>query len=400
MKRKTIFAGLSGGFGPAAQAFPVLKELKQDGFDIVCHSRSAKPLVLQSGFSFADIPAVDLPSDVTPKGAVSWDLDHYWSRYGYLDEAFVEALVTNYLEVIASSEPDLILSQFSPPTVIAAKKLGIPLISITQSCIHPKGKHGRLSWWETPPAEYPKVISTVNRVMKKHGLDEIERMEDLNQGDLTIVPSFPEFDPIESYDVRYIGPLLWEDEPSEEAREHRPDVFVYTGNLYDSAGASGLTILMNVVRAFRDTSFNVLISTGLNQDLTEVPDDLPDHITVTDWVPASAITRRCGLMIHHGGHGSCMLGLMNAVPSIVIPTVSEREYNARQLKELEGCSMIKPDEINPERLYRTSQHVYQNEEMIQSLKKWKKQVEERNYGGPREAAEHVAALVQGGQGVL
>jgi UDP:flavonoid glycosyltransferase YjiC (YdhE family) len=43
------------------------------------------------------------------------------------------------------------------------------------------------------------------------------------------------------------------------------------------------------------------------------------------------MARRSNCLIHHGGYGSCQTGLQTGTPAVIIPTMSERESNARRI---------------------------------------------------------------------
>jgi hypothetical protein len=208
-EKKTIFVGLSSGLGPLPQAMPIVKELSMEGYNIYCNiADSGSEIIKSAGYNHIDLPYVELPKTLTSKGYKWWDLDHYWGRFGYLDYDYVHTTFTNYIKIIQEIKPSLILCQFCPPAIVAAKVLNIPVVCLTQACFHPQGKGGRVTWWEQPTEEYERASRVVNRVLSKFNIDPINGMEDLNVGDLTIVPSCPELDPINSNDVFYIGPLL------------------------------------------------------------------------------------------------------------------------------------------------------------------------------------------------
>lgn len=54
-------------------------------------------------------------------------------------------------------------------------------------------------------------MPAINSVLRQYKLKKINKIEDLNVGDLTLVVGMPLTDPLEnSYGYRYIGPVLWE----------------------------------------------------------------------------------------------------------------------------------------------------------------------------------------------
>ncbi|AJQ26603.1 glycosyltransferase [Pelosinus fermentans] len=398
--KKNIFVGMSGGFGPLSQVLPIIESFDKEKFDITCFiASSSATLVKNLKYKFLEAPYVEPPKNLIPKGHKWCNIDHYWGRFGYIDSDYVNAMIPARVEAIRTCSPDFIISQFSPPTEIAARILKVPLISITQSCMHPKGK--RVSWWEEATESYPKAAPIVSDLMKRYGLDPIDRMEELNRGDLTIIPSFPEFDPIDD-DVIYIGPLLWESsgkqyetikiKDNSSWKKNRPLIYAYTGNLYDSAGASGIKILKNVIKAFGNSEFDVIVSTGLGQSLKEIR-EIPGNIKIMDWVPATELIKECDITIHHGGHGSCMLNIINGIPAVIIPTFSEREFNARQVKALGVGNFILPMELTPSGLYDEVLRCLRDERVFNRAKDLAYKIRLRNYGGGIEAKKYILDYV-------
>jgi hypothetical protein len=402
MKLKTIYVGMTGGFGSLSQVLPLLERLDHTKYRVVCSiSHGAAIAVQQLGYEFVPYPDVGQPTIVTPKGRAWEDLDQYWGRLGFADESYFTRLIEARLRLIDELQPDLLLTQFCPPTEVIARITGLPLICVTQSCWHPKGKP--LCWWARPhvAGDYPRVAPVVNAVLERYGAEPITRMADLNTGDLTIIPSFPEFDPVADPGVHYAGPLSWESasrlasttDSNMAALFAKPTVLVYTGHFRDSGGDSGLLILQHVVQALRNTGFSVLITTGLGQDLDDCRGIADSNIHVHQWVPITALIKRCQLFIHHGGHGSCMVGIANGVPSLTIPTFQEREFNARQLHLLGLGDFILPDELNVEVLRDKIEACLQNASLRENLTYWANELRERRYGGGADAAALVDQLI-------
>jgi UDP:flavonoid glycosyltransferase YjiC (YdhE family) len=54
------------------------------------------------------------------------------------------------------------------------------------------------------------------------------------------------------------------------------------------------------------------------------------------------MAQRSNLMIHHGGYGSCQTGLYMGIPQVIIPTMSERESNARRVLQQGAGEIVLP----------------------------------------------------------
>jgi UDP:flavonoid glycosyltransferase YjiC (YdhE family) len=112
------------------------------------------------------------------------------------------------------------------------------------------------------------------------------------------------------------------------------------------------------------------------------------------------MAERCDLMVHHGGHSSVMTGLSAGTPAVIIPTITERESNARRLVALGAGEIVMPtDGANGEKHidvpefsakvrrvlnepgYRSSAH-----QIAESM---------RQFGGTQKAADCIEQLAAG-----
>ncbi len=74
---------------------------------------------------------------------------------------------------------------------------------------------------------------------------------------------------------------------------------------------------------------------------------LPANFHYEPWLPGIAMAEKSDLLIHHGGHGSCMTGLCAGTPAVIIPTFSERESNARRVVAMGAGDIVLPVEAGP-----------------------------------------------------
>jgi UDP:flavonoid glycosyltransferase YjiC (YdhE family) len=110
------------------------------------------------------------------------------------------------------------------------------------------------------------------------------------------------------------------------------------------------------------------------------------------------MAERCDLLIHHGGYGSCQTGLYAGKPSVILPTYSERESNARRIAAL-GAGAIVPVEntstgkrVDVDELRQTVRHVLATPTFAQNAKKISEKM--RSYGGTSQAASLIEQYSQ------
>jgi UDP:flavonoid glycosyltransferase YjiC (YdhE family) len=54
------------------------------------------------------------------------------------------------------------------------------------------------------------------------------------------------------------------------------------------------------------------------------------------------MAEQCDLIVFHGGHSSVMTTLKAGTPAVIIPTITERESNARRLASLGAGEVVMP----------------------------------------------------------
>ncbi|MCP4752670.1 MAG: hypothetical protein GY866_17425, partial [Proteobacteria bacterium] len=94
-----------------------------------------------------------------------------------------------------------------------------------------------------------------------------------------------------------------------------------------------IVVLRTAFEGLADENVGVVATAGF-QEIPKALPPLPDNFRTTSFLPGFSMAKRCDLMVHHGGHGSCMTGVFSGTPALILPTYSERESNARRLVAL------------------------------------------------------------------
>jgi UDP:flavonoid glycosyltransferase YjiC (YdhE family) len=249
-------------------------------------------------------------------------------------------------------KPDVVVDSFGPFGCLAARALNLPLASVLQGNFHPESRG--FFWWENErPANLPTCAPMFNTVAAEYGLAPVGRCVDLLAGDLTLIVGTPETDPVSpTAPVTYIGPIVWQRGHAElpqwvaDLNSDKPVVWLYAGNpRYAGPGVStacdSIVVLRAAIAALADAPVHVVFTTGFQ----EVPSELgtlPPNFHHADYLPGRAMAERCQLMVHHGGHSSVMQSLAAGTPSVMIPTITERESNARRVVALGAGAIVLP----------------------------------------------------------
>ena len=246
-----------------------------------------------------------------PAYTIFSDMSYQLVRDRFESPRIVRASVREARRLVKRVQPDILIGDTWPLTHIIGQQSGIPVVQIIKSIVHPACP--RVIWWEdtSPNMVSPNVQAVFNPVLRGWDMPPIERAEDLLAGDLLLVPSIPELDPLQPGlpSTRHVGALIrtdsltaeWEDWFDQLPRD-RPLIYVTLGGGADPV--SGLHLFQVLYQALGDLPVYVVVSTTAKFE----PSDLepPENFCLKKWVPGRAMISRSDLVIFHGGYGTTM----------------------------------------------------------------------------------------------
>ena len=286
---------------------------------------------------------------------------------------------------------------------MVARILDIPLVTITQSCYHTRAKYKPQRYWiEHDTPLFDKSVHTINTIFHEYGVPLLDCFEELFIGNMTLIPSFPEFDLLSDYKADrdktyFIGPILWDGlykkDFVNDLQQDKPLIFCYGGQLHDYAGSGGLDFVNAIVEVCADVNANVLLSidNGANYQYKH------KNLIIKNWVPVEYAHRNSDLIICHGGHVSCMGLFKYAVPGIILATHTEREYNARLVQALGAGILIEKNNYSNEVLRHAIFSLLKDKSYSKTVKKYSDHINSNYKNGEIIAANHISSLLDRGK---
>jgi UDP:flavonoid glycosyltransferase YjiC (YdhE family) len=395
--KKCFFVQIGNGLGPLTRVIPFLDELQKNGHTIKYSGyEMVKPYMemrriplLSENFHIKDIKRKIQKSD--------WFYaEEYWQLMGYWDFDWLKKKVDQLCELLIEYKPAYIITFLQLIGNIAARKLGIPLISITHSCYHPECIYERIRWWEMPSAKIDLFLKDkLNEYFSENNLKPLANFREIFSGDITIIPSFKELDPISGnkYNTYYSGPVIWD--PVQLASQphlslpmkRKSRIFCYTGRFSDNGGNGGKMLFEKIVHAGLELDVELIVSTGsltdkkIAQNYLE-ENGIPDkNITLVDWIPMGVAYKNSDLVIHHGGHGSCTSQFIYNVSSVIIPTLTERMYNSKIMETLGACRVINSIDNSKNNFIKEIELILNKREYNDNIARWMNKIEYDKYEG-------------------
>ena len=336
MKRILLAWELGGNFGHIAILLPLARHLRQRGHEIlfvIKDSAEAGPLLDSAGFR--SIPAPKRPAAEkrrTPPVSFIDILD----RVGFDNPENLAARVTAWRDIFVSFQPDVILAQYAPMAVFAARLAGKPCLQLNTGfeyppevspypCFRPNLKltKGQLL------AREAAFLKKVNLFCAGNGYSPFANVQDVIKGDINLLATLPEMDHYRSRpDGPYIGPLTIVEEGVTMPWTGRPAhrIFLYLRTLAE------IELILETLKKRSDTEVIACIP-GISEKIVSAFAGGSIRISPT-MVRLSEILADAGLVISHAGHGMMANALLAGVPMLMIPTTIEQYLLTRKMEQL------------------------------------------------------------------
>lgn len=262
----------------------------------------------------------------------------------YFRPQLVRAHVERDRGAIEAFRPDLIVVDMQPTAAIAARALGIPVVSLADADFLSPSPRAWMPWLTLEPdalLPHPPCLPAFNEVLAELGRDPVGWPTELLWGDLTLVPSCPELEPVAPPPpgraaARHVGPLYW-DPPNARPALPRSDS---GSRVYVTIGSGGMitgAILDRVVSALAGSGLTVFVSAGIAPPagLAARP-----NVSVGGFTGLTETLRWSDLVVSHGGYSSVVAAHLHGRPQVVVPLMSEQEANGREMVERPGCGTL------------------------------------------------------------
>jgi MGT family glycosyltransferase len=395
--------------GLPTRMVPIACALAARGHEVAVFNPAPAPgrLIAEAGLTSLPMPVRPMPAPAFDLMQVSeaWDVEHFFGGI-YTSEAYVREALPVYLDLVRDYAPDAIVDSFDPLACLAARIQKVPLVTVLQGNFHPASRG--FKWWENErPSGLSSGTAHVNKVIAEYGLAPLDRCIDVMAGDLSLIVGTPETDPVdEGANVTHIGPMVFQSGDAalpawvNEISSERPLIWVYPGNPRYAPVATpidSIVVIRAAIDALANEPLEVVLTTGY-QELPQELGTLPANFRHVDYVPGLLMAERCDLIVFHGGHSSVMTTLKAGTPAVIIPTITERESNARRLASLGAGEVVMPvsgpdgeKRIDVAEFGTKVKRVLNEPAYRQSAKRVSESM--RRFGGAQAAAERIENLV-------
>lgn len=206
---------LGGGYGHVGRLCPVTERLAAMGHGVTY--ALANPAALRSIMGETGHRVLVAPnhSAVGVEGLLPASFPELLLGCGYASTQILTAMIAAWLDIIADVRPDLIVTDFAPTALLAARIAGVPSANLGcgWSTPPPITPMPSLRPWDDVPADRlaaseGRVLGTINAALVSFGTLPLRDFADLFRGCTTFVCTFPELDHYENRGAAdYYGPI-------------------------------------------------------------------------------------------------------------------------------------------------------------------------------------------------
>jgi len=241
---------------------------------------------------------------------------------GFDDGTWVLETTRREVEAIRAFRPDLIVNDYRDTIRSAAQLVGVPVVGIT----HATGNTGgaAMGSWSPPPSDavLPDCRDSFNLSREILGLPPIDDERVMFEGDISIVPSTPELDPLpySAVNTRFVGLIsapTAQAGPKPALNGARFNVYCYVGE--PTRPRFGFERLIDqVVASLPDVGFYLV------GDADAYPGEVirrrraEGSVVLERFMPAAATIADSAAVLCHGGNSTVMLALTLGKPVICV----------------------------------------------------------------------------------
>ncbi|WP_205472998.1 glycosyltransferase [Nocardioides sp. SYSU D00038] len=275
------------------------------------------------------------------------NLDVCFAIAGYARAARVCEDTAHDFRMMQELRPAAVFVDMQPTAVLAARALGLPVISTGDSDFFRETQNSWMPW--IPEGEvrnpYPSCLPAFGEAYRQYSLRPPRTISETLRGDVTLIASAAELErsqpPLPSWEaIKYMGLVAWEP-PWSTATEELAEWNAPAGKrVFITLGHGGKNTegqLQSVIDGSLDAGAHVFLSTGFRG---ETGSQNSDRLRVGEFVGIRAGTDWADLVIAHGGYSTVLNCLRSGKASIHLPFMSEQEANARIFVEDNGAGLL------------------------------------------------------------
>ena len=386
-----VYFGVCGlGLGHAGRSIPLARMIQKEGDEVLFSTYlDAVDYVKREKFPLVAAPSINLT--VKPDGSV--DFRGTAAESGFSLHIFLRQVLSE-IRFMKSFKPDVVVSDSRASSILAAKMLGIPEVTLLN--------------------QYQVIIPREKRFLRLARIGDASLLGLIGKmwslGNCVLILDFPKPYTVSLYNLRIpprmrkkvkiIGPTIEvrpDSLPSkDEVKEmlgfgRNPLIFVpISGPVREKSYLIG--VLKEIMCRFPE-KYDVVMSLGDPNSMSKPIKN--GKVVIYPWLPHRFdLLKACDLVIARAGHGTIVQSMYYGKPLILIPTPNQTEQhnNARRAEELGIAKIIPQRKTSYDNLLSSVEEVLEKDGYGKRAEKIQKEV--LTYNGVEKAFEIITSLAK------
>jgi len=263
---------------------------------------------------------------------------------GFHDAVGIEAPIRAWLSLFELEKPDVIVADYAPVALLAARVAGLPAVTIGSGFSSPPGVHplpALRPWAAIPEGKLVEddaaLVASANKALTALGAQPLAQSSHLFSARDDILCTFEELDPFgPRQDVEYLGPLD-DSMPGDEVTwsgDRRARIFAYLKPHYP-----GFVPILSALEAAAGQA--IVVAPGLIATQAQALSK-PNVLVLPRAVTLAPLLADCDLCLGHAGLGLTSKALVAGVPTAMLPIQLEQFLIARRVEDLGVSAYLRP----------------------------------------------------------
>lgn len=318
---------------------PVANELRARGHDVIfATSIHIIEFIESKGFEVITVADAWTPEQVAKRDSYPLPEQGAFDIGVMFADVLPPLVLTALQEYFGDNLPDLIIrDQLEFGGYLAREVLGIPHATLNISA----------GWQVASEWLSERVIPPLTKYRKHYNLPDVDVLESLSRYlrlDMSPESLLPEtyYKTPTTHRFNQFTKVASDVLPEWVATlPHDKTILITLDTVWHENDAH----LDTLIKAAQDLPVNVIVATG-REETTLDANAYTDNVTITPYIPFTALTPKLSAAVHHGGFVTLLTMLNGGVPSVVTPLAADHFLNGRLVQASQVGKTILPADIS------------------------------------------------------